>query len=798
MDALLQDLRYALRALAKAPGFTVVAVVTLGLGIGATTAVFSVVQGLLLRSLPFPHAERLVDIKQVRAEYRHPGTIGGATSPLASYRTWRTATSAFEDMAAYTGDDAVLTGVGPAERVMTWHVSANFLPLLGARPLLGRGFTADEDNPGSAPVAILSHAFWTTRFGGDRAVLGRTITLDTVAYTIVGVMPSRFRYPADADVWSNLGSALSGPSGARRAHEWGFWVVGRLRPGGSLSRAQDQLDAATRSAWSAEPDIAGTLPVVGTLQAYLVRDVRASLWILFGATTLVLLVACANVSGLLLARGSDREREMSIRVALGAGSRRLARLVVSESSLLAAGGGLLGMLLALWIVPTVVALAGPELPVIQGFGVDARALGAALVLSIVAAVLAALAPALRIALRPPSDALRGARPGTLRTWRSLPANTLVVAQVAISIVLLAGAGLLVRSFDRMVHTSPGFDATDVVVAELHLPPHRYATGAARRAYLSRALDRAKSLPGAAAVVPTTGIPLSGGEISSVSQPGTPARPDQPLAWVSAVTPDYFRILRIPALRGRLPEAVHEAAIDAAAARTYFAGEDPLGRNLTVGGHAELTVVGIVGDTRQESLGESPPPPHLYPALPPEPGAYLKILVRAAGDPVPLAAALRRELQAVDVDVPLDRVTPLSTLMSASLATQRLYTWLLGGFSVVALLLAGTGLYGLVSHGVIRRTREIGIRMALGANRRAVVALVVGHGLMLTTAGLVAGLGGTVAATRVLQRYLFEVTPTDPVVLTAVAGVLLCAATAAAYVPSRRATRVDPMVALRTE
>ena len=797
MEALFQDLRYALRALAKAPGFALVAVLTLGLGIGATTTVFSIVQGVLLRSLPFPHAERLVDIKLTRAEYRHPGMIGGGTSPLAGYRTWRTATRAFEDMAAYTGDDAVLTRLGPAERVTAWHVSTNFLPLLGAQPLLGRGFTADEDRPGSAPVAILSHDFWMSRFGGDSGVVGRTVTLDTLTYTIVGVMSHRFRYPSDAALWTNLGPALSGPAGGR-AHQWAFWVVGRLRPGVTPARAQDQLDVTTRGAWSDEPDIAGTLPVVGSLHGFLVWDVKASLWILFGATTLVLLVACANVSGLLLARGSDREREISVRVALGAGRGRLARAVVSESLLLSAGGGILGVLLATWCVPTLVSLAGSELPAIQGIGINASVLGAAVALSLGAGILAGFAPGLLVGLRPPAELLRGVAPGSLRGWRSRPASGLVVAQVAITLVLLAGAGLLLHSFDRMVRSNPGFDSGGVVVAELHLPLYRYATTASRATYLSEVLDRARSIPGAVSAAAASGIPLSGGEISSVTQRGVPAPPDRDWAWVSAVSPEYFRLLGIRLLRGRLPATAGEAAIDVHAARLYVPERDPLGAILNVGGtERPLTVVGVVGDTRQQSLAESPPP-HIYPALLPEPPGYLKILVRTAGEPQPIATTLERELRAVDPNLPLDRVATLASLMSDSVAQQRLYTWLLGVFAAVAMLLAAAGLYGLVAYSVTRRTREIGLRLALGAQRRAVVGMMIGDGLVLTAVGIGVGLAGSVAATRVLRRYLFEVTPTDPVALMAAAGILLCAAAAAAYIPSRRATHVDPMVALRAE
>jgi putative ABC transport system permease protein len=797
LETWLQDLRYALRSLVKTPGFATVAVVTLGLGIGATTTLFSIVQSSLLRSLPFPDAEQLVDIKLVGAEYRHPGTIGGGTSPLAAYRNWRTASVAFEDMAPYTGEDAVLTGRGPAERVMVWHVSARFLPLLGARNAIGRDFAADEDAPGSAPVAILSHNFWISQFGADSSVVGRSITLDTLTYTIVGVMSKGFRYPADAALWTNLGPALSGPSGGR-THQWAFWVVGRLRPGVSPARAQDQLDFVTRRAWGEDPEIAGTLPVVASLHGFLVRDVKASLWILFGATTLVLLVACANVSGLLLARGSAREREISVRVALGAGRARLAGAVVNESLLLSAGGGVLGVLIAIWCVPALVRLAGSRLADFQGIGIDVWVLGGAIALSLVAGILAGLVPALRVGLRSSAESLRGVAPGTLRDWRSRQADALVVAQVAITLVLLAGAGLLLHSFDRIVHSNPGFDSGGVVVAELHLPPYRYPTALSRRNYLSQALDRAKSLPGVTAVAASSGIPLSGGGISSVSQPGVRSRPDEPWAWVSAASPEYFRILGIRLLRGRLPVTTGETVIDGTAARTYLPGIDPLGRALSVGGSDRpLTIVGIVSDSRQESLAEVPPP-HIYPALLAEPPDFLKILVRVAGDPNAITKALQRELQAVDASVPLDRVASLSSMMSDSLAQQRLYTWLLGVFAAVALVLAAAGLYGLVAYSVIRRTREIGIRLALGAQRRAVIALVMGHGVALTVAGIVIGLAASVIATRVLGRYLFEVTPTDPAVLAAVSGALLCAAGFAAYVPTRRAMRLDPVVALRTE
>jgi putative ABC transport system permease protein len=794
MEALLQDLRHAARSLLRAPGFAIITAATLGLGIGATTAVFSIVDGVLLRSLPFPQANRLVDIKQAPIRYLHSGMSG--TSPFAFFETWRTATQVFDAMATYTGDDAVLTGLGPAEYVMNWHVGADFFSLLGARPVLGRGLLPAEDNPGSPPVAVLSHAFWMSRLGGDPHVLGRTITLDTVAYTVVGVMAGDFRYPAGAILWSNLGSLLTGPTGAQQAREWRFWVLGRLQRGVTLSKAQTTLEHVTQQAWSSEPQLNGMVPVARMLHSFLLLDLRAPLWIMLAATVLVLLVACANVSSLLLARATDKEREMAVRATLGAGTGRLARQVLSESVLIAVAGGAIGVVLAIWSVPTLLALAGSEVPKIRDIGVDLRVLVTTITICLASGLLAGLFPALRTARRPPAGALKGPGPGTTRQWRSRPAGALVIAQVALTLMLLTAAGLLLRSFDRLVHVDGGFDPRHVVAAELHLPSASYQTPAAEGAFIRQSLERARSISRVTLVAAASGMPLAGGEVSTVSLPGLPEQHFQTVAWVSAVTQDYFRVLAIPVLRGRLPVTGDEAAIDSAAARTLFPGLDPLGRALSTGGYERLTVVGLVGDTRQESLAEAPPA-HIYPALLPSPTRYYKILIRTNGDPDRAAAELRRGLQAVDATVPLDRVAPLTMLMHDSLAQQRLYTWLLAIFAGAALLLAATGLYGLSSYAVVRRTREIGIRIALGADSGAVLGLVVGRGLLLTAGGIVVGLVGALAVTRLLQRYLFEVTPTDPGVLALVALLLLSVATVASFVPAQRAVRVDPMVALRT-
>ena len=796
----MNDLRYALRTLAKSPGFTAVAVLTLALGIGANTAVFSVVEGVLLRSLPFPHAERLVDIKTVHEGYR-TRVSGGGTSPLVAYEAWRAERGVLDGLAVYIGGQPALIGFGAAERVRTWSVSANFFPLLGAQPMLGRAFLPEEDRPGSAPVAVLSHDFWTSRFGGDVHVIGRTLTLDTVSYTIVGVMPAAFRYPAQTQVWQALGPALSGPRGAQLARQRSAWVVGRLRPGVTPARAQDALDLVTRAAWTAGTGDAGWLPVVTPLHEYLVGTVRTALFLMFGAVGLVVLVACANVASLLLCRAVAREHEVAVRVALGASRPRLLRQVLTESVLLALGGGALGVLLALWTLPGLLRLAGPELPGSADIGVNARVLGGAVATSILVGLLSGLAPALRAARQAPGSALKAASATAAgRAWRHRSSDGFIVAQVALTMVLLSCAGILTRSFMRLVRSDPGFEPGHVITAELRLPEARYATEQARVAYVQQALDRVRALPGVTAAAVGTGMPLGGYAIGTIDLPGRADEPGRPMAWISGVTPDYFRALGVPLKRGRQFAEVgesHNVIIDEAAAHAYFAGEDPLGREITFYGRRTRTIVGVVGDTRQQSL-DAPPPPHIYQPLTADFGAYLKILARTGGDPGQMVKSLRQAVQEVDPTVPLDRVAPLDEWIAAALARHRFYALLLAIFAATALALAATGAYGIAAYAVTRRTQEIGIRVALGAGRGTVLSLIVTHGLALTAGGLALGTAGAVAATRLFRTFLFEVSPRDPVVLASVGLLLTATALVASYLPARRATKVDPMVALRYE
>src|SRR6266516_3033814 len=790
------DLRYALRTLARSPGFTLAAVVTLALGIGANTAVFSVVEGVLLRSLPFPGAERLLLILSKRG-----------TSPLRAYETWRTATGAFEDMAAARGEDPVMISPEGAERVMTWTVTANFFSMLGGRPILGRAFLPEEDRPGSPPVAVLSYAFWQSRFGGDRQVLGRTVTLDTVAYTIVGVMsphfrtPAGFRHPDDTQLWRALGSFLSGPGGAEWARQGSFWVFGRLRPGTNSAGALAALTIVSHRLEDGDSGGRAFAPVVAPLHESLVGRVRTPLLLMLGAVSLVLLVACANVASLLLSRGVARAQELAVRVALGASRARLLREALTESVLLALAGGGCGVLIALWTVPVFVRLAGADLPHLTDITVNIPVLAAALGASVCAGLAAGLIPGLRASRQAPADALkagsRGARGGSGQAWRQRSNDALIVAQLALTMVLLSGAGLLTRSLVRL---DPGFDPTHVAVAELRLPRERYPTSAARAAFVREALQRLGSLPSVAGAAVSEGMPLSGYALGTVGIPGRGEQPELPVAHISAVSPDYFRTLAIPLIRGQTFDRSGAPAgviIDEAAARAYFPGADPIGRQITFYTYRTRTIIGIVGDVRQQNLHD-PPPPHIYESLGNSLADHLKVLVRTSSAPLQLVDALRRTIRSLDPHIPIDRAAPFAAWLGDAMVAPRLYTLLLASFAVLALALAATGVYGIAAYAVTRRTREIGIRVTLGAGRAAVLRLIVSHGLALTLSGIALGVAGALATTQVLRAYLFDIGPRDPVVLTAVGLLVVATALIASYIPARRATQVDPMVALRYE
>ncbi len=744
----MSDLRYAVRTLARSPGFTLAAVVTLALGIGANTAVFSVVEGVLLRSLPFPGAERLLLILS-----------RSGTSPLRAYETWRTATGAFDDMAAARGEQPVLVAPEGAERVTAWTVTANFFTLLGGRPILGRAFLPEEDRPGSPPVAVLSYAFWQSRFGGDRQVLARTITLDTVAYTIVGVMspdfrtPAGFRHPDDTQLWRALGSFLSGPGGTQWAGEGSFWVFGRRRPGINSAGALAALNLVSRRLQDANPGDRRFVPIVEPLHGFLVARVRTPLLLMLGAVSLVLLVACANVASLLLSRGVARAPELAVRVALGASRARLLREALTESVLLALAGGGCGVLIALWTVPVLVRLAGGELPHLGDITVNIRVLAAALGASVLAGFAAGLIRATRLAASARGRA-QGRKPR--HSWR--------------------GRAGLAPTVQRRVDRRSA------------------------RADDGIALGRGAADAQLRAAAASEGMPFSLHALGTVGIPGRAEQPELPVAYISAVTPGYFRTLAIPLRRGQAFDQAGASAgviIDEAAARAYFPGEDPVGKQITFYTYRTRTIIGIVGDVRQQNLHD-PPPPHIYEFLGNSPSDYLQLLVRTSGAPAQLVGALRQTIRSLDPNLPVDRAARFAAWLGDPLAAQRLYTLLLASFAVLALALAATGVYGITAYAVTRRTQEIGIRVTLGAGRAALLRLIVGHGLALTLTGIALGVAGALATTQVLRAYLFEIGARDPVVLASVGLLVVATALIASYLPARRATRVDPMVALRHE
>jgi putative ABC transport system permease protein len=805
-SALAHDLRYAARALRGAPGYTAIALVTLGLAIGACTLIFSAVNGVLLRPLPFRDPGRLIAFYGTAPEKGLPELV----FPEALVHAFGERSRAVESLAAYGSAGFNLTGVGEPERVEGAPVSRDFFRVLGVAPRLGRTFAAGEDVRGASPVVVVSDALWRRRLGADPKAVGRTIELNGERATVVGVMPPGFGYPGRSDVWSPL------PIDPARVTCWCWAPIARLRPGVTPEAAGRDLAAVADAFWReraegpADPSDPGTRIRVKSLVADVVGDVRRPLVVLLAAVGAVLLIACANVANLALARATGRARELAVRCCIGAAPRRIASQLLAEALLLSLGGSALGLLLCTWGVRLLRRLPADQIPRIDEVRVDPRVLLFTTLVAVATGVLCGLAPALRAWRVNLQDAVKAGTRGTASGRARRVSDGFVVAQFALSLVLLAGTGLLLRSYRHLLAVDPGFRPDSVLVARLQLPAARYDTAPEARALYDALLARVEAIPGVRAAGLGQRVPLTRGNpqdniIAEGKEPkrGEPVR----VANIRIVSPGYFAAMGTPLLRGRgfLPtddqRGLRVTVVDEGLARFYWPNEDAVGKRIRHQGDtsagAWMTIVGVVANVKHSRLDE-PTDLQLYEPFAQRTTWTNYLVVRATSAPEALVPELRRAVAALDPALPLYEVHTMASAVDRSLGARRLTNLLLAGFAATALLLAAVGVYGVVSLTVTGRVREFGVRMALGARTGDVGRLVLRHGLMLAGAGVAAGLAAAVGLTRFLRGLLFGVSPVDWATFAGVALLLTGAALAACWVPARRATRADPLTALRAE
>ena len=807
LEDLLQDARYAVRSLRKYPGFTAVAVLTLALGIGANTAIFSVINAVLLRPLPYEDPNRLVVLTETISERPI-----GVSYP--NFADWRNQNTVFANVAAVRQRESFnLTGGGESERLQGRLVSANFLATLGVKPVAGRDFVAQDDRPGAAPAVILSHALWQRRFGGDRTIIGRQLTLNRQSFTVVGITPADFEYGLDADVTVPIG--LSAERFSPRGRDPGIDTVARLKPGVSVEAANAELNTIAARLEQQYPETNNGRRVrLDSLRETIVGDIRPTLLTLLAAVGLVLLIACANVANLLLARSARRQKEIAIRTALGAGRMRILRQLFTESVLLALAAGIIGLLLAFAGTTLLSSYLPEDIPRLNDIGADATVLLFTLGASLLTGILFGLAPALQTSNPALTETLkegeRNSSPGHNRAGK-----VLVVAEVALTLVLLVGAGLLVRSFWRLMNVDPGFNPQHLLAMQISV--NAGADEGPRVAnFLDQLQQRVKQLPGVQSVAISNGLPFeSANQPAFVIEGQAPVEAGhEPNGILYITSPDYLDALGITLLRGRMfsphdtPSTTPVAAIDEVFARQYFPNQDPLGKRLRQAGPGmdSREIIGVVGHVEHTNLeGQSASRGEVYfpfNQIPldklPRFVRRVNLLVRTSVDPSSLAAPVRNQISALDKDQAVFNVRTMEQALSRSVSARRFSMILLSVFAALALILAAVGIYGVISYSVAQRTREVGIRMALGAQTTDVVKLVVGDGLKLVVIGVAVGLIGAFALTRLMTTLLFGVTATDAITYGSVALALVAVALAACYIPARRATKVDPLVALRFE
>ena len=789
--------------LRRSPAFALTAVLTLGLGIGANTAIFSVANGVLIRPLPYPSADRLAMV------WMDNSRIGLREDwhSFPAYTEYREQNATFDDLAIFNNAARTLTGDGDPDRLIGAHSSANLFDVLGVRPIRGRTFTPDEDRAGASAVVVLSHGLWQRRFGGREDVVGRSIQLSGRATEVIGIMPEGFAFPnRDTAFW-----VPTGASDQQRTARGSLWLlmVGRLKAGVPLERAQADLARLNAAMVERFPAERGYGVFVAGYHDSLVGRVRPAIRVLIGAVACVLLIACTNVANLLLARASVRERELAVRAAIGAGRTRLVRQLLTESAIIGLAGGVVGLGLAWAGLSALVAVAPPDLPRLDAIGIDWRVLTATALLSIGTGFLFGLAPALQLSRTDPGQTMKEGARGSSALGRSLRRG-LVVVEVALAVVLLVGAGLMLRSFERLQQVDLGFRPDHLLTARVSLWGERYRQAPAVVDFFEQAIARTEALPGVTGAAGTGTVFLSATPNSTnFSIEGRPEFPPEARVEVpvDAITPNYFRVMEIPLERGRVFDARDVAGAERAViingtmARTFWPGEDPVGRRIKYGllaGQAPwMTIVGVVADTRRTGY-DSPVRPETYLPFAQSPNSSLLLVVRTTGDPEAAAPGLRSAVRAIDPGIPVHGARALDSVLVDMTAQRRLNTLLLTVFGLVAAILAAVGIYGVIAYSVEQRTRELGVRVALGARPLGIVGLIVKEGLVLASAGLAIGLVAAFALSESMTSLLYGVSATDPATFAAIAAIAVMTATLASLLPALRAIRVDPVGALRAE
>ena len=810
MRTTFQDLKYGMRMLAKSPSFTLVAVLTLALGVGANTAIFSVVYSVLLRPLPYRQPGKLVTLAEGRGKQAAPET----NSSYPDYLDWQRQAQSFDSLAAYTPTGFTFSGNVAPETVQAGSITSNFFSTLGVKPILGRDFVAGEDQPKSGKVVILSHKFWTDRFAADPNAVGRALRLDRESYTIIGVLPNDFEFaPTNSPpVWVPIDTTQEYTR--RRNLRW-LNVIGRIRADKTYTQAFAEMQGITARLDAAYPQEDGEVSIImGTLRDQVVGNARPLLWTLFGAVTFVLLIACANVAGLLLARGISRKREIAIRLAMGAGRRRLIRQLMTESLLLSLAGGAAGLLGSQWFVGLMIQAIPKALldrmPYLNSVKADPVVLAFAFGVAMVTGIIFGVAPAFESSRSNVNQTLkeqsRGSEGRGLRSIR----DAFVVAEIALALVLLVGAGLMLKSMKALLNADPGFRTDHLLTFAVFLPPSSYKDDASTFRFEESFSEAMRNLPGVEGVAMTSMLPLSGGgnTVRFVVEGRPVAQGAEDEASIRDISRGYFDVMKIPLQKGRIfaptdkMGAPGKLMVNQAFARQYFPGENPVGKRIRFTYSPKnpfLEIVGVVGDENTSQL-DSPMTATLYASFEQGPDSFYNYVVRTSGRPEDMISPIRNILHSADAEMPM--ITPQTMdqiiIESPAVFLRRYPAYLLGSFATLAMVLAMVGLYGLIAFTVAQRSQEIGIRMALGAQVEDVLRLVLRHGLALAVLGVACGILGALALTRLITSLLFGVSPADPAIYVAVAGLLGMVALVASYIPARRAAKVDPMVALRYE